>query len=116
MEEEQIFPSENVTSLVLKDDACQDESERFFKRFIDDMIAAIEGNEEFVDWLNAKEPGLKFTYEWSDQEITFLDTKMWVQDGRLETDRFIKPNNPQMFLHYTSNGPRSVFKAIVYGH
>jgi hypothetical protein len=119
LEEEQIFPSENYRSLVLKDNSCQDESERFFKRFIDDMIAAIEGNEEnakeFVDWLNTLDPGLKFTYEWSDQEITFLDTKLLVQDGRLETDRFIKPTNPQLFLHYTSNHPRSVFKAIVYG-
>merc|ERR1719187_1971293 len=34
---------------------------------------------------------------------------------QLETDRHIKPTNPQLFLHYTSNHPKSVFKAIVYG-
>ena len=68
-----------------------------------------------VDWLNSLEPGLKFTYEWSNEEITFLDTKLVIEDGKLETDRFIKPTNPQMFLHHSSNHPKSVFKAIVYG-
>ena len=33
----------------------------------------------------------------------------------METDRHVKPTNPQLFLHYTSNHPQSVFKAIVYG-
>ena len=33
----------------------------------------------------------------------------------METDRHIIPTNPQLFLHYTSNHPKSVFKAIVYG-
>ena len=35
--------------------------------------------------------------------------------GSLETDRYIKPTNPQLFLHYLSNHPKQVFKAIVYG-
>ena len=30
-------------------------------------------------------------------------------------NQFIKPTNPQLFLHYNSNHPRQVFKAIVYG-
>ena len=38
-----------------------------------------------------------------------------IEDGKLETDRHIKPTNPQLFLHHTSNHPPSVFKAIVYG-
>jgi hypothetical protein len=37
------------------------------------------------------------------------------EGGNLETGRFIKPTNPQLFLHYNSNHPRQVFKAIVYG-
>ena len=30
-------------------------------------------------------------------------------------DRHIKPTNPQLYLHHSSNHPPQVFKAIVYG-
>ena len=40
-----------------------DESERFYKRFIDDMVAEMEGNKEaatqIVHFFNSIEPGLK---------------------------------------------------------
>ena len=103
----------------MKDKRTLDESDRFFKRFIDDMLALLEGTQEeaenFVKWLNTLWPGLQFTYEWSNKEITFLDVRLVLEEGVLETDRHIKPTNPQLFLHFTSNHPSSVFKAIVYG-
>ena len=96
-----------------------DESDRLYKRFIDDMMALTNGTADeakaFVEWLNTLWPGLQFTYEWSEKEITFLDVRLLIENGQLETDRHIKPTNPQLFLHHTSNHPPSVFKAIVYG-
>ena len=71
--------------------------------------------DNFVKWLNNLWPGLKFTYEWSEKEITFLDVRLMLEGGVIETDRHKKPTNPQLFLHYSSNHPPSVFKAIVYG-
>ena len=48
--------------------------------------------------------------------MNFLDVKLMVtEDGKLETDRFVKPTNPQLFLHYKSNHPKSCFKGILYG-
>ena len=83
------------------------------------MFAATVGTEQqaqqFVQWMNTLWPGLTFTCDWSNKEIIFLDVKLIMEDGKLETDRFVKPTNPQLFLHYTSNHPQSVFKAIVYG-
>merc|ERR1712105_412347 len=79
------------------------------------MDGTEEEAKQFVEWLNTLDSSLKFTYEWSDKENTFLDTKLVIEDGKLETDRFVKPTNPQLFLHYSSNHPRSVFKAIIYG-
>ena len=53
---------------------------------------------------------------WDNMEkINFLDVTLVIEDGKLETNRHIKPTNPQLFLHYSSNHPSSVFKAIVYG-
>ena len=119
-EEEQIFTTEIFKDKILNDIYSDDEKDRFFKRFIDDMIGAFIGNEEeaqnFVNWMNTLWPGLKFTFDWSNKEITYLDVKLiMTEDGGLETDRYVKPTNPQLFLHYESNHPRQVFKAIVYG-
>ncbi len=119
LEEETIFPSSHFQNIVLDDLSSHDPKERQYKRFIDDMIAATqctrEESAQFVTWLNTLRPELGFTYEWSDKQITFLDVTMIVEDGRIETDRHIKPTNPQLFLHYTSNHPSSVFKSIIYG-
>ena len=83
------------------------------------MIAATccskEQAQEFVEWLNTLNPNLKFTFEWSDEKISYLDVTLVMEGGKLETDRHVKPTNPQLFLHYSSNHPKSVFKSIVYG-
>ena len=82
------------------------------------MIAAFLGTEQeakdFVDWMNTLWPGLKFTYDWSNKEITYMDVKINLTEGGLETDRFIKPTNPQLFLHHQSNHQKQVFKASVW--
>ena len=119
LENDTIFPSDEYKSLVLddKDDSC--EKNRFYKRFIDDIIAAMKGTKEdaqrFVDWMNTLWPKLEFTFEWSDKELTYLDVNLIMTEGKLETDRFIKPTNPQLYLHFKSNHPPQVFKAIVFG-
>ena len=45
-EEELILPSDKFQNLVLDDISSDDPKERFFKRFIDDMFAAVEGYED----------------------------------------------------------------------
>ena len=95
LEEELIFPSEQFRNLVIKDNRTLDESDRFFKRFIDDMLSLTKGTkvdaDNFVKWLNNLWPGLQFTYEWSEKEITFLDVRLMLEGGVIETDRHIKP-------------------------
>ena len=88
-------------------------------RFIDDKLAAFLGTREqaelFVSWLNTLWPGLIFTYEWSDQSIKFLNVEILITQDGIETNMYVKPTNPQLYLHYTSAHPQHVFKAIVYG-
>ena len=119
LEEDVIYPSKKFKHLAVNDESSLDDKERFYKRFIDDMIAATVGTQvqikEYVGWMNTIWPGLKFTFDWSKKEITFLDVKLIMEKGKLETDKYIKPTNPQLYLHYNSNHPKSVFKAIVYG-
>ena len=90
-EEETIFPSERFQNIVLKDNSSMDVKDRFYKRFIDDMIAATNCTQQeannFVDWLNTLNPSLNFTFEWSNESINYLDVTLVMKDGKLETDR-----------------------------
>ena len=70
---------------------------------------------DFVNWLNSIEPGISFTFEWSDKTINFLDVKLILENGKIKTDLFVKETNPQLYLHFNSNHPAHVFKAIPYG-
>ena len=120
LEEEKIFTANIFKEKILNDKESEDDKDRFYKRFIDDMVAAFLGTQEeaasYVEWMNTLWPGLRFTYDWSNKELTYLDVKLIItEEGTLETDRFIKPTNPQLFLHYQSNHPKHVFQAIVYG-
>ena len=114
--EENILPSPEFREIVLNDISSNDEN----KCFIDDMILAVNCTGQkakyFVRWLDTLDPSLKFTFEWSNEKKdNYWDVTLVMEDGKLETERHVKPTNPQLFLQYTSNHPQSVFKAIVYG-
>ena len=106
-------------NLVLDNKENNNVEDRFWKRFIDDIIAATQGSEEdakrLVDWMNTLWEGIEFTFEWSDTELNNFDITLVMADGKLETDIFIKPTTPQLYLHHKSNHPPQVFKAIIYG-
>ena len=101
-------------NIILKDHSSRDEKDRFYKRFIDDKIAATNWIQQeakyFVEWLNTLNPSLNFTFEWSAESINYLDVTLVMKDEKLETDRHVKPTNPHLFLHFSSNHPHSVFQ------
>ena len=84
-----------------------------WKRFIDDVLMLFNGTQEecaeFVTWLNSIMPGvIKFKYEYSTEMVEFLDLKIFVENGRLETDLFIKPSNLQLYLDFFFEPPRTL--------
>ena len=119
LEEEKIMPAEVFQELVLDNTENDDPTDRWFRRFIDELFLIFLGNEqkakEFVDWLNGLEEGISFTFEWSDKQINYLDVELIVEDGKVKTNLHIKPTNPQLYLRYESNHPPHVLKAIPYG-
>ena len=50
----------------------------------------------------------------SEDTLEFLDLKIMIRNGRLETELFVKPTNLQLFLDYTSNHPTHCKNGIVY--
>ena len=107
--EEEFFSSENnFEEMIL-----------LWKRYIDDVFALIKGEEEdcknLVDFLNTLLPGvIKFTSKFSKDKIEFLDLEISIENGKLETDLYIKPSNLQLYLDYFSNHPDHCKIGLIY--
>ena len=72
--------------------------------------------EELVNWLNSLHPGvIKFKYEFSTNMVEFLDLQILIENGRIETNLFIKPSNLQLYLDYFSNHPEPCKEGLIYG-
>ena len=96
----------------------------FFKRYRDDGIILFNGTREQITELfeigNSLHDLLKFTYEISEQELTFLDVsiykgKRFNESNILDVKSYIKPTNNFQYLHRVSAHPTSVFKGFIKG-
>ena len=90
-----------------------------WKRYLDDVFMLFGGTEdqcqELVDWLNSLMPGvIKFKFQYSKKKIEFLDLEIRIENGRIETNLYVKPSNLQLFLDYSSNHPQHCKEGIVY--
>ena len=47
--------------------------------------------------------------------VEFLDLEIFVENGRLETNLYIKPSNLQLYLDFFSNHPEPCKEGVVYG-
>jgi hypothetical protein len=57
---------------------------------------------------------IKLKCNFSETNLEFLDLKILIVNGRLETELYVKPTNLQLFLSYDSNHPSHCKDAIVY--
>ncbi|XP_069110165.1 uncharacterized protein [Argopecten irradians] len=86
-------------------------------RFIDDifMIWTHHRNalSAFMERLNQFHKTIKFTFEVSDSQITFLDTTVTkLPSGALRTSLYSKPTDAHLYLHYSSCHPKHQIKSI----
>ena len=72
-------------------------------RYTDDIFFIWEHSEEklrnFIETLNEIHPTIKFTAEWSQKSINFLDVTVSLIDGQIETDLYVKPTDSHQYLH-----------------
>ena len=91
---------------------------RNWKRFIDDgfiMWKKSFGNvSEFIDILNSLDKNIKFTYESSDQSVSFLNLLVYKDKGTIQTDIFYKDTDSHDYLPFNSCHPRHTKKNIPY--
>ena len=84
--------------------------------YIDDILFVWEHGEEslekFLNKLNAFHPTIKFTAEYSKEDINFLDVNVRLVEGGLMIDLFVKPTDTHQFLDPSSFHPYHCKKGI----
>ena len=83
-----------------------DEKPLVWWRYIDDVFFIWEHGEEklklFLDHLNQAESSIKFTANYSQDSVEFLDVKVIRHGDTLITDLYIKPTDTHQYLHASS--------------
>ena len=96
----------------------------FYGRYRDDLLFIYQGDlneiKEFFHIANNHHPFIKFTYECSRKEITFLDLKIFKgerfsQENILDIKTHFKPTNTFQYLERTSCHSRHVFLGLIRG-
>ena len=67
---------------------------------------------EFITYLNNLHPTIKFTSSFSYNEIPFLDVKVMLLNGKLETDLYVKPTDKHQYLLKSSYHPSHTKQSI----
>jgi len=98
----------------------KDEKPVFIARLIDDVFFTWDQSEEGLNRLiynlNNEHATIQFEPTISDKEVNFLDTIVCKihDDDKLHTKLYRKPTYRVQYLHYKSNHPQHVKKAIPY--
>ena len=91
----------------------------YFGRYRDDCLSLWVGTnerlEEFFTFLNSLNEDLKFTMEIGGKELCFLDVKLSIVNGRIETSVYSKPTDSHLYLHATSCHNKASIKGIPKG-
>jgi hypothetical protein len=88
-------------------------------RFIDDVFLiwthGLEALLQFIEYLNTRVPSIRFTHEYSDTNVSFLDTTVKLVNNKLESDLYSKPTDSHSYLMYDSAHPQRCKDSIPYG-
>ena len=73
-------------------------------QYIDDVFAVwthgIPLLKLFLDHINSCHPSITFTTEWFPMSVSFLDTKVTLKVGQVQTDLFCNPTDKHQYLHW----------------
>ena len=88
-------------------------------RYIDDIFMVWQHGEDeltkFIHHLNNCHATIKFTHDYSNHEVNFLDTTIFsAKDGCLHTKLYSKPTDTHMYLHFDSSHPQHCKTSLPY--
>ena len=59
-------------------------------------------------------PIIKFTHEFKEDSINFLDLNVRLSNGRLQTSLHVKPADYHQYLHFQSSHPKDIKRSTVH--
>ena len=87
-------------------------------RYIDDIALLWTHGEgelkKFLNWINSLHPTIKFTANYGERNIPYLDVSVSITAGKLETDLHVKDTDAGMCLPFSSCHPRHCTRSIPY--
>ena len=87
-------------------------------RYIDNIVFIWTHSEEelkkFMGQLNSFDTNIKFTYEYSDKRVSFLDLQVDIVHSKLITSLSVKPTDRHQYLHYSLSHPEHTKQSIIY--
>ena len=88
-----------------------------FIRYLDDIFFIWPDSEEtlknFENFLNNLIPDIKINFEFSKNEISFLDVLIYTNNGTLHTKTFFKETDTHQLLHTNSFHPKHTFNGLI---
>ena len=87
-------------------------------RYIDDIFFIWTHGENslksFMMEFNNFNPNIKFTYEFSEASINFLDLNIKLSNGKLQTSLYVNHTDRHQYLHFQSSHPKHTKRSVVY--
>ena len=77
-------------------------------RYINVFFLRTHGEENlqrFLDNLSNFDPNINFIYEYSKNEMPFLDLKVGIKNGNITTDLYVRDTDRHQYFHYFSAQP-----------
>ena len=71
--------------------------------------------QDFFDYTNSYHSTIKYTWEWSEIGLSYLDVKIKLFEVKLRTVVYCKKTDTHQYLDYASSHPRHVKMGIPYG-
>ena len=59
----------------------------------------------FITEFNNFNPNIKFTYQFSEENINLLDLNLRLSNGKLQISLYVKPTDRHQYLHFQSSHP-----------
>jgi hypothetical protein len=86
-------------------------------RFLDDIFfvwtGSVQDLKQFETYLNSLVPGIHITLQYSEQEVNFLDTTVYINNNVLNTKVFFKPTDTHQLLHKLSFHPKHTATGVL---
>ena len=90
----------------------------FIARLVDDCFFiwnhSLEDLQDLFTYLNNCHSSIKFEFNYSTSDITFLDTVVYIDNNTIKTKLYTKPTDKKQYLDFNSNHPFHIKKSLPY--